>query len=152
MLVEYLTGEEGGPQQQISAAQISRLIIAGDSLAPILPTTGEGLDERKGVSFSKRNSVLFDILTRHREGTGTTRHPFLHTPPYLFPHTYSTSPARCPSICCPAKQTRLELFFHNNPSRGPCLEPSPLSPLSLVKQIPLTCESHPGLNPRLATH
>ncbi|KAJ7349473.1 DNA polymerase alpha/epsilon subunit B-domain-containing protein, partial [Mycena albidolilacea] len=51
MLVEYLTGEEGGPQQQISAAQISRLIIAGDSLAPILPTTGEGLDERKGRRY-----------------------------------------------------------------------------------------------------
>ncbi|KAF8212477.1 DNA polymerase alpha/epsilon subunit B-domain-containing protein [Mycena galopus ATCC 62051] len=49
MLVEYLTGEEGGPQQQISAAQISRLIIAGDSLAPIVPITkGEDFDEKEG--------------------------------------------------------------------------------------------------------
>jgi DNA polymerase delta subunit 2 len=33
MLVEYLTGEEGGVKEQISAAHISRLIIAGNSLA-----------------------------------------------------------------------------------------------------------------------
>ncbi|KAF7338503.1 DNA polymerase subunit delta-2 [Mycena venus] len=55
MLVEYLTGEEGGPEQQISAAQISRLIIAGDSLAPVVPTVkGEGFDdneERKGRRY-----------------------------------------------------------------------------------------------------
>ncbi|KAJ6546452.1 DNA polymerase alpha/epsilon subunit B-domain-containing protein [Mycena vulgaris] len=49
MLVEYLTGEEGGPEQQVSAAQISRLIIAGDSLAPVVLTTkGEGYDEKDG--------------------------------------------------------------------------------------------------------
>ncbi|KAJ7098142.1 DNA polymerase alpha/epsilon subunit B-domain-containing protein [Mycena belliarum] len=50
MLVEYLTGEEGGPKQQISAAQISRLIIAGDSLAPVLLTStkSEDLDEKEG--------------------------------------------------------------------------------------------------------
>ncbi|KAK7023760.1 DNA polymerase subunit delta-2 [Favolaschia claudopus] len=46
MLVEYLTGEGGGPQQQINAAQISRLIIAGDSLAPIISEPKvEGFDE-----------------------------------------------------------------------------------------------------------
>jgi DNA polymerase delta subunit 2 len=61
MLVEYLTGEEGGPQEQISAAQISRLIIAGDSLAPMMMTTkGESLDEgRKGVSCFPFSSVFF---------------------------------------------------------------------------------------------
>ncbi|KAJ7694131.1 DNA polymerase alpha/epsilon subunit B-domain-containing protein [Mycena rosella] len=50
MLVEYLTGEEGGPGQQISASQISRLIIAGDSLAPVVLTStkGEGFDEKEG--------------------------------------------------------------------------------------------------------
>ncbi|KAJ7273479.1 DNA polymerase alpha/epsilon subunit B-domain-containing protein [Mycena haematopus] len=47
MLVEYLTGEEGGPQQQISAAQISRLIIAGDSLAPVVSATGESFEEKE---------------------------------------------------------------------------------------------------------
>ncbi|KAJ6547330.1 DNA polymerase alpha/epsilon subunit B-domain-containing protein [Mycena capillaripes] len=47
MLVEYLTGEEGGSHEQISAAQISRLIIAGDSLAPVV-IKGEGFDEKEG--------------------------------------------------------------------------------------------------------
>ena len=41
MLVEYLTGEEGGVKEQVSAAQISRLIIAGNSFAGI-PTSGRG--------------------------------------------------------------------------------------------------------------
>ncbi|KAJ7109147.1 DNA polymerase alpha/epsilon subunit B-domain-containing protein [Mycena epipterygia] len=49
MLVEYLTGEEGGPAEQISAGHISRLIIAGDSLAPIVMSTkSEGFDEKEG--------------------------------------------------------------------------------------------------------
>ncbi|KAJ7734948.1 DNA polymerase alpha/epsilon subunit B-domain-containing protein [Mycena maculata] len=54
MLVEYLTGEGGGPGNQISAAQISRLIIAGDSLAPVvMAVKDEGLDEkeRKGRRY-----------------------------------------------------------------------------------------------------
>lgn len=39
MLVEYLTGEEGGIEEQVSAAHISRLIIAGNSLAPVIVNT-----------------------------------------------------------------------------------------------------------------
>ena len=35
MLLEYLTGEGGGPQEQHASSQISRLIIAGNSLAPV---------------------------------------------------------------------------------------------------------------------
>lgn len=37
MLTEYLTGEEGGIKERVSAAQISRLIIAGNSLRDTLP-------------------------------------------------------------------------------------------------------------------
>ena len=47
MLVEYLTGEVGGVEQQISSAQISRLIIAGDSLATIAPSGRETVYEDK---------------------------------------------------------------------------------------------------------
>jgi len=48
MLVEYLTGEAGGPDEQVSAAEISRLIIAGNSLAPIIiDGKGEGNAERE---------------------------------------------------------------------------------------------------------
>jgi DNA polymerase delta subunit 2 len=35
MLVEYLTGEASGPEDQVPASQISRLIIAGNSFAPM---------------------------------------------------------------------------------------------------------------------
>ena len=35
MLLDYLTGEGGGPQEQHVSSQISRLIIAGNSLAPV---------------------------------------------------------------------------------------------------------------------
>ncbi|KAF9045920.1 hypothetical protein BDZ89DRAFT_1089502 [Hymenopellis radicata] len=38
MLTEYLSGEEGGVDDQLSAAQISRLIIAGNSFAPASKT------------------------------------------------------------------------------------------------------------------
>jgi DNA polymerase delta subunit 2 len=62
MLVEYLTGEEGGQEQQISAAQITRLIIAGDSLAPIVLTAPEIFDEKDG---RKGVSVRFPFTTHH---------------------------------------------------------------------------------------
>ena len=38
MLVEFLAGEAGGPEDQQSSSQVSRLIIAGNSLAPIVNT------------------------------------------------------------------------------------------------------------------
>ncbi|KAJ6623400.1 DNA polymerase subunit delta-2 [Mycena sp. CBHHK59/15] len=48
MLVEYLTGEAGGVEDRLSASQISRLIIAGDSLAPIvMSANAEGFDEKE---------------------------------------------------------------------------------------------------------
>jgi DNA polymerase delta subunit 2 len=34
LLIEYLTGEGGGMDEQLSASRVSRLIIAGNSLAP----------------------------------------------------------------------------------------------------------------------
>ena len=52
MLVEYLSGEAGGIDDQVSASQISRLIIAGDSLASLALTAGEPLiniEDRKAV-------------------------------------------------------------------------------------------------------
>ncbi|KAF5387060.1 hypothetical protein D9615_001797 [Tricholomella constricta] len=55
MLVEYLTGEEGGVTEQISASQISRLIIAGNSLAPLAPTaSGEAGESDQPQRKSKR--------------------------------------------------------------------------------------------------
>ncbi|KAF9264899.1 hypothetical protein L218DRAFT_900078 [Marasmius fiardii PR-910] len=36
MLIEYLTGEESGQQHSVSASQVSRLIVAGNSLTPLV--------------------------------------------------------------------------------------------------------------------
>ncbi|KAJ8699719.1 DNA polymerase delta small subunit Cdc1, variant 2 [Pleurotus ostreatus] len=54
MLVEYLTCEGGGPGDQLEASRISRLIIAGNSLAPLdlgPQVENISLDDKKG----KRN-------------------------------------------------------------------------------------------------
>ncbi|KAG6878100.1 hypothetical protein C0992_008588 [Termitomyces sp. T32_za158] len=55
MLVEYLAGEQGGVAEQVSAARISRLIIAGNSLAQLLPTAqGDSGDAELSSRKSKR--------------------------------------------------------------------------------------------------
>ena len=59
MLVEYLTGEVGGVEQQISSAQISRLIIAGDSLATIAPSGRETVYEDKKAVCGHLSFPLF---------------------------------------------------------------------------------------------
>jgi DNA polymerase delta subunit 2 len=46
MLVEYLTGEVGGTVDQKSAAQISRLVVAGNSLVPIIEQIEPALERR----------------------------------------------------------------------------------------------------------
>ncbi|KAF9448368.1 hypothetical protein P691DRAFT_618311, partial [Macrolepiota fuliginosa MF-IS2] len=51
MLTEYLTGEEGGEDDQLSAAKISRLIIAGNSLA-----AGALADRIKPPSYAERKA------------------------------------------------------------------------------------------------
>ncbi|OSX64998.1 hypothetical protein POSPLADRAFT_1044422 [Postia placenta MAD-698-R-SB12] len=56
MLAEYLTGEAGGLDDQASAARISRLIVAGNSLAHILNADGtvpEEKMERKGRRYGQ---------------------------------------------------------------------------------------------------
>jgi DNA polymerase delta subunit 2 len=56
MLVEYLAGEEGGPEEQVSSSQISRLIVAGNSLAA-MPDNEPTSAERKAVS--KKDIIQF---------------------------------------------------------------------------------------------
>jgi len=54
MLVEYLVAEGGGVESQESAICISRLIIAGNSLAsiaPIVAEPGPTIEDRKAVRF-----------------------------------------------------------------------------------------------------
>jgi len=65
MLVEYLVGEGGGVKEQVSAGQISRLIIAGNSLADVLPNGRAeiGEAEQKGKAVRLDFSSTFDLFT-----------------------------------------------------------------------------------------
>ncbi|KAF7304732.1 Glutamate decarboxylase [Mycena kentingensis (nom. inval.)] len=55
LLVEFLTGEGGGPAMQARAAQISRLIIAGDSLAPLgAPVKQDAFEDEKESKKGRR--------------------------------------------------------------------------------------------------
>lgn len=58
ILVEYLTGEAGGAEDQVSASQISRLIIAGNSFAPTGPGEHDG-EGKKPVSTRATVSKMF---------------------------------------------------------------------------------------------
>lgn len=57
MLVEYLTGEGGSPEDQLSASKISRLIIAGNAYAPIL-MGDEGGDDMDTDKDKKQARIL----------------------------------------------------------------------------------------------
>ncbi|KAH7930878.1 hypothetical protein BV22DRAFT_999682 [Leucogyrophana mollusca] len=60
MLVEFLAGEVGGPEDQKLAAQISRLIIAGNSLSSVITSeNGEDEEERKPRRFGAAPQVNF---------------------------------------------------------------------------------------------
>lgn len=58
MLVEYLTGEVGGPDDQQLASQITRLIIAGNSLS-LAEYSEEGEDEKKPRKFGASAQAHF---------------------------------------------------------------------------------------------
>lgn len=75
MLVEYLTGEEGGVKEQTSAAQISRLIIAGNSLAD-MPSSGRG---EPGDAEQTGNARRYA-----NEGATFSPHPILNLSAQLF--------------------------------------------------------------------
>ncbi|KZT11491.1 uncharacterized protein LAESUDRAFT_755134 [Laetiporus sulphureus 93-53] len=54
MLVEYLTGEAGGAEDQARTAEVSRLIIAGNSLSPAISTNGATNEEDKADRKARR--------------------------------------------------------------------------------------------------
>ncbi|KAH7915994.1 hypothetical protein BJ138DRAFT_1109137 [Hygrophoropsis aurantiaca] len=69
MLIEFLSGEIGGPEDQKLAAQISRLIIAGNSLSPVI-SNEEDEEERKPRRFGAAAQVTFSshpniVLSNH---------------------------------------------------------------------------------------
>lgn len=96
MLVEYLTGESGGQGDQISASQITRLVILGNSLAPIGATgpadDGEKETEKRPVSRHSVQSLnVSHRLTSHDlsqrrygyDSASFSPHPILHLSSHL---------------------------------------------------------------------
>lgn len=76
MLAEYLTGESGDVESQVSASRISRLIIAGDSLASVAPAIGEPLstaEDRKAVRFDPFLAKYFGLTPAFSESMVKTR-------------------------------------------------------------------------------
>lgn len=65
MLIEYLSGEGGGPDDQAAASNVSRLIIAGNSFAPFLAAGAdpeETPEDKKPVRFivsSQPNAEIY---------------------------------------------------------------------------------------------
>jgi hypothetical protein len=107
MLVEYLAGEEGGVQEQVNAAQISRLIIAGNSLATLEPTgRGEGeLERRRPVRIT-----IFVIGTLLRKSPVATL--------WIRCHYILTS--SCPqSLSTPARHRGCHANPHSSRRDGP---------------------------------
>ncbi|KAA1471233.1 hypothetical protein DENSPDRAFT_819272 [Dentipellis sp. KUC8613] len=72
MMVEYLAGEGGSPENQVAASQISRLIIAGNSLAPI---AGTEIDD--------------DVRRRRRDNVSFSPHPTLNLSAHLLDLAHS---------------------------------------------------------------
>lgn len=66
MLVEYLTGEAGGLDDQVSASQISRLVILGNSLSDAVNAQIAAEDspkdkDKKGVSLALYCYYMYTI-------------------------------------------------------------------------------------------
>jgi DNA polymerase delta subunit 2 len=60
-LVEYLTGSCGDLDGQGFASQISRLIILGNSLAPLGPTGGTADEEKEKEEKKPVRHVIFHL-------------------------------------------------------------------------------------------
>ncbi|KAG6869024.1 hypothetical protein C0993_005683 [Termitomyces sp. T159_Od127] len=75
MLVEYLAGEEGGVVEQGSAARISRLVVAGNSLAQLVPA---GQSESGDIQVSSKKSKRYGY-----DATSFSPHPVLSLSDYL---------------------------------------------------------------------
>lgn len=84
MLVEYLTGEAGGPEDQQLASQITRLIIAGNSLS-LEEYNEEGEDEKRPVSQGPFFVMTNDSVNTRENSAHQHRRTFLLIRILLFP-------------------------------------------------------------------
>ena len=84
MLVEYLSGEVGGHDDQTIASQITRLVIAGNSLLSVADIeNGTEEDEKKLVSRHHQIARIPNILgtekVEHRDTVGYLAASQFHT-------------------------------------------------------------------------
>ncbi|KAJ3515561.1 hypothetical protein NLJ89_g1677 [Agrocybe chaxingu] len=126
MLVEYLTGEGGNIDDQVAASQISRLIIAGNSLAAIEPQviepalTAEDRKARRAgletTSFSPHpilnlSSTLYDIASVMPIHLlpGDSDPSGIIMPQQPFPRAMFGDAARYPTFACETNPTYLSI-------------------------------------------
>jgi len=126
MLVEYLTGEEGGVEDQVSASRISRLIIVGNSLATpsARGENGENGREKKSVSLTfLLASPRFIYLDS--DDTGKKGRASPPTPLFPFQVIYWTLGARFRFTSSQERQIHLGSSCLSNLFRVQCSVKSP---------------------------
>lgn len=120
MLVEYLTGEAGGLDDQISASQISRLVILGNSLssavnAQLAADDSPKDNDKKAVRvFPSFRSSYDRSLSYIRNDTAMIMQYFLRIQPPASQVTYTILRVHCPSIFLPGLPTLPVLFYLNS--------------------------------------
>jgi hypothetical protein len=119
LLAEYLTGEAGGEVDRGTARQVTRLVVAGNSMAQPIREAVDDSASKKTVSFLFRvpgvgltRSSLMVNVTCYRDVTATTR-PYsltrlqkrltLSSPPSSHPSTSTSYPEKKtqPAQHCP---------------------------------------------------
>ncbi|KAG6821139.1 hypothetical protein H0H93_005359 [Arthromyces matolae] len=123
MLVEYLTGEEGGVSEQIASTQISRLIIAGNSMAQ-LSLSHKSEPGEHDQPFKKSKRFGSDTAT-------FSPHPILTLSDYL---------------CDIATSLPVHILPGESDPSGTILpqQPLPKAMFGVVAKLPtFTCETNP---------
>ena len=139
VLVDYLTGACGDFDGQCISSQISRLVVLGNSLAPL----GQIGDEEKGRVDKKsvRHALhhlafcLTNVICSVGMGTTSLSH---HIPFKTSLPTCTTCPNHWQFIFSLGNLILQERSSLNRPSHVPCLDTRPHSRPSPVKQTPRT--------------
>jgi hypothetical protein len=141
VLVDYLAGACGDFDGQCISSQISRLVVLGNSLAPLGQAGGVDEEKEREDKKSVRHALyhLTFCLTHviHSAVMGMTSLSH-HIPFRASLPTCTTCPNQWQFIFFPENLILQERSFLNRPSHVPCLDTRPHSRPSPVKRIPHT--------------
>lgn len=142
VLVDYLAGACGDFDGQCNSSQISRLVVLGNSLAPLGQTGGvvneeKEREDKKSVRHALHHIAFCLTPVVHSAGMGMTSR-FHHIPFRTFLPTCMTCPNQWQSIFSLGNLILQERSFLNRPSHVPCSDRRPHLRPSPVKQIPRT--------------